>query len=130
MKKKTLIIALIAFVAVCAAAIAIYFATRPDAYPGDKKITVEIVYANSESEKILIGTDAEYLSQALVEANIISAEEAEFFTTVKGVTADFYNDGAWWCITKDHEMCLLGAAELPIADGDHYEITYTIGFAE
>lgn len=130
MKKKSLLIALAAFVVVCAAAVAIYFVAKPDTHEGSKKITVEIVYADSSKESISISTDSEYLSEALVEADIIKPEEASFFTTVKGVTADFNKDGSWWCITKDHEMCMVGASELVIANGDHFELTYTIGFSE
>ena len=50
-----------------------------------------------------------------------------FYTTVAGVTADYSVDQGWWCVTKDGEMTTKGINELVLADGDKYEITYTIG---
>ena len=130
MKKKSLIIAVVAFVVLCAAAVAIYFATLPKPEDGKKTVTIEVVYPDSTSKEFTVKTDGEFLSDALVEANLVKAEEVEFFSTVDGVIADYSKDGAWWCITKNKEMCNYGAKQLPIADGDHYEITYTIGFSE
>ena len=32
-----------------------------------------------------------------------------------------------WCLTKDGEQSATGVSEVVISDGDHYELTYTIG---
>ena len=34
----------------------------------------------------------------------------------------------WWCFTKGGEMLMTGVDTTPIADGEHYEITFTVGW--
>lgn len=127
MKKKSAVIAIVAFLVICIAAVAIYVSTRQQPQEGTKSVTIEVVYPDGEHKNFDIKTDAEFLSDALVEAGLVSEEEKAFFSTVDGVTADWSENQSWWCITKDGEECMSGAAELALADGDHYEITYTIG---
>ncbi len=80
MKKKSLIIAVVAFVVLCAAAVTIYFATLPKPEDGKKTVTIEVVYPDSTSKEFTVKTDGEFLSDALVEANLVKAEEVEFFS--------------------------------------------------
>ena len=93
-----------------------------------KSISVTVVFADGGFKAYDIETDATYLADALIEEGVI-AEKAEdgFYTTVAGVTADYSVDQSWWCVTKDGEMTTKGLNELVLADGDKYEITYTIG---
>ncbi len=94
-----------------------------------KTISVTVVYAD-ESEKVFdIETDAEFLGEAMLEEKLITEEEYEsgFYTEIDGVKADYNADKAWWCITKNGEMTTVGMNEQPIADGENFEITYTIG---
>lgn len=73
-------------------------------------------------------TDGEKLSDALVEAGLISEEEAAagFVTTVNGETADWDKDSAWWCLTDaSGEMTTVGVADIELHDGDRYAFTYT-----
>ena len=51
MKNKKLLIALIAFVAVIAVAVGIFFATRPQAEEGSKAFTVLVVHADGAEKK-------------------------------------------------------------------------------
>ena len=90
------------------------------------QITVKIVYADGESKTLSIKTDKQFLADALVDEGIIEYDESGFYTTVDGVTADFNVDGGWWCLTKDGTMTTDGLNTQPIADGDVFEITYTI----
>lgn len=126
MKKKSLFIAASIFLVLCAAAVAVYFATLPKTVEGDKLVTIEVVYPDSSKKEFKVKTDGNFLSDALVKSGIVAEEEVGFFATVDGVTADWNKDKAYWAITKDGEVCMYGAKELTIADGDHYEITYTI----
>ena len=50
------------------------------------------------------------------------------YTTINGITADWNVDQGWWNIAKSGEALMIGMNEQPIADGDHYEAIYTIGF--
>lgn len=94
---------------------------------GKKDITVTIVYKDATSEKLELSTEAEFLADALVEAKVVEYAEDGYYTTVKGVTADYSVDKGWWCLTKDGQMTTDGLNTQKIADGDAFELTYTIG---
>ena len=95
----------------------------------DKTITATVV-ANGEEEAFTIHTDEEYLRGALESIDLIAGEESEyglFVTTVNGITADDANQ-EWWCFTKGGESLNTGVDSTPIADGDAFEITLTVGY--
>ena len=85
--------------------------------------------ADGESQTFTLEvTDGEKLSDALVEAGLISEEEAAagFVTTVNGETADWDKDQAWWCLNDaTGEMTTVGVADIALHDGDSYAFTYT-----
>ena len=126
---KKLLAGVLALVIVVAALIDIYFATRPATSAADKTITATVV-ANGEEEAFTIHTDEEYLRGALESIDLIAGEESEyglFVTTVNGITADDANQ-EWWCFTKGGESLNTGVDSTPIADGDAFEITLTVGY--
>lgn len=126
---KKLLAGVLALVLVVAALIGIYFATRPATSAADKTITATVV-ANGEEEAFTIHTDEEYLRGALESIDLIAGEESEyglFVTTVNGITADDANQ-EWWCFTKGGESLNTGVDSTPIADGDAFEITLTVGY--
>ena len=126
---KKLLAGVLALVLVVAALIGIYFATRPATSAADKTITATVV-ANGEEEAFTIHTDEEYLRGALESIVLIAGEESEyglFVTTVNGITADDANQ-EWWCFTKGGESLNTGVDSTPIADGDAFEITLTVGY--
>lgn len=88
-----------------------------------------VVYADGTSEELTLSVQpGTLLSDALRDAGVISAEEAEagFVTTVNGVTADWDADGAWWCLTDANgEMTTVGIADIALQAGDSYAFTYT-----
>jgi hypothetical protein len=112
------------------AALAAYFAFRPQAVPGGKTISVEIVAPPAGAKTVEIVTNAEFLRQALEERNLIQGDESAyglFVTTVDGITADSAKQ-EWWCFTKAGAELLTGVDTTPIQDGEHYEITLTTGY--
>ena len=126
---KKLLAGVLALVLVVAALIGIYFATRPATSAADKTITATVV-ANGEEEAFTIHTDEEYLRGALESIDLIAGEESEyglFVTTVNGITADDANQ-EWWCCTIGGESLNTGVDSTPIADGDAFEITLTVGY--
>ena len=126
---KNLLAGVLALVLVVAALIGVYFATRPATSAADKTITATVV-ANGEEEAFTIHTDEEYLRGALESIDLIAGEESEyglFVTTVNGITADDANQ-EWWCFTKGGESLNTGVDSTPIADGDAFEITLTVGY--
>lgn len=97
---------------------------------GSKTITVDIVLADGSTTTKTITTDAEYLRGALEEEQLIAGEESDyglFVKTVNGVTVDDSNQ-EWWCFTKGGETLFTGVDSTPIADGDKFEITLTVGY--
>ena len=135
MKNKKVLIALIALVLVAAALVTVYFLTRPaadggstytsegDLIVGSKTVTVQIKYDNVDKE-VVLHTDAEFLSGALLEKKLIEGTDTEyglFITTVDGRAAD---DAAheFWGIYKNGEMTPTGADSIAISDGEHYEL--------
>lgn len=128
MKKKSLIITLSVILVVVVAVFGTLLAVgKLDFKDGDKDITVTVVYEDKSEKEFEISTDAENLGDALLEEKLVTEEEhkAGFYNYIDGVRAEYNQDKAWWCITKDGEMTTVGANELPIADGDSFEITHT-----
>ena len=127
--KKTLIVAA-AVVVVVAVMLGCWFAFGPKGSAGQKDIAVTVVYADATSDTFDISTDAELLRQALEEQNLIAGDESEYglmVTEVNGVAADSSKE-EWWCFTKSGEMLMTGVDSTPVADGDQFEITLTVGY--
>lgn len=108
----------------------IYTQFAPKAAAGAKKITVEVVDDAGASKMYEVATDAEYLRQALEEAEGLTVEgtESEYglvVETVNGLTADYNTDGAYWAFYVDGEYCNYGVDEQPVEDGQAYSIVYT-----
>ncbi len=130
MKNKKLVVGLSALLVVLIAVFSVILITnRPETADGKKNIDVTIVYADKTTKDLDIDTDAEFLADALFEEGIITETEYKsgFYTEIDGVKADYNVDKAWWCVTKDGEMTMVGMNELALASGDKYEITYTVG---
>lgn len=126
------IIALAAVVAVLAAAYGIF---RPKATAGAKSITIEVVDNEEKSTVYEVHTDAEYLRQAMEDAKGLefAGDESEYgltIHTVNGLKADFNTDGAYWSIMVNGEYGNYGVDSQPVADGDAYQLIYTVYVAE
>ncbi len=110
-------------------------ASQPAAQAAEQAEQINVQFTvtgpDGESEAFALeAEDGELLSSALLNAGLISAEEAEagFVTTVNGVTADWDADSAWWCLTDaDGEMTTAGVADIALHEGDSYAFTYTEG---
>lgn len=129
-KNKKIILGVVALVAVVAILLGVYFGTRPDTVEGAKALTITVIHGD-ESEKVFeLHTDAEYLAQALVENEIVEDNQSDYglyILTADGETVDEANQ-EWWCLTKGGEAMMTGASDTPIADGERYELTFTVGY--
>lgn len=128
---KKLIFGLIGLVALVAVFIAAYVIFRPKASAGAKDITIEVINSAEESTMYELSTDAEYLQQAMDEADGLeySGDEGEYglmVTTVNGETAVYEDNGAYWSFYINGEYCNYGIAEQVVTDGDAFQIIYTI----
>ena len=117
------------FLAVLIAAMALTGCGKTETQAGSKTITVDIVMSDGTTTKT-ISTDAEYLRGALEQEELIAGEESQyglFVKTVNGYTVDDSKQ-EWWCFSKGGEALFSGVDDTPIADGDKFEITLTVGY--
>lgn len=129
-KKVKSIIAVAVLAVLVIGALLVWKANAPEGVEGDKTIEVTIIHGDETTKEVTISTDEEFLRGALEQENLISGDEGEFglfVTTVDGETADDSLQ-QWWCFTKAGEPLMTGVDEIPIADGENYEITLTTGW--
>ena len=98
---------------------------------GSKAITIEVVDQNQQTMNYELTTDAEFLRQAMEEAEglTFSGSESEYglmVDTVNGVRADYTLYGAYWSFTVNGEYSMYGIDSQPVMDGDTYGIIYTL----
>lgn len=129
--KKALIAGVTGLVVLILVFAGIAFAFREKPVEGSKSITIEVVNQSSESENYQVKTDAEFLRQAMEEAEglTFSGTESEYgmmVDTVNGVRADYTLDGAYWSFYINGEYCNYGIDEQPVKDGDAFSIVYTL----
>ena len=123
-KRTKIILGVVALVIVAAALLGVYFATRPDTAQGAKALTITVVHGDGTEQVFDVHTDAEYLADALLDNQ---TEWGLYILTADGETADESQE-QWWCLTKGGEMLTTGASDTPIADGEAYELTFTVGY--
>lgn len=130
MNKKLLLGAgiLVALIAVFAIVFAL-FSAKP--VEGSKAITIEVVNKAQESTIYEFKTDAEYLRQAMDEAEGLTYDGSEseygmMVSTVNGEVADYNVDQSYWGFYVNGEYCNYGIDTQPVLDGDAFQIVYTI----
>lgn len=130
MKNKKKLIGIGALILVIAAMLFAYSSFKEKPVEGSKAITIEVINSAEESEVYEVKTDAEYLQQAMDEAEglVYSGEEGDFglmVTEVNGEAAIYEENGAYWAFMVNGEYCNYGIAEQPVEDGDEFQIVYT-----
>ena len=120
-----------ALVLLLAAALAFVYVTfREKAIEGSKSITIEVIDNAAKSTVYSLKTDAQYLLQAMEEAEglTFSGTEGQFglmIDTVNGEKADYSVDGAYWSLIVNGNYGNYGVSEQPVEDGDTFSIVYT-----
>ena len=127
--KKILSVAVVAVLAVALALV--YVAYGEKAVDGSKSITFEVVMADETSTVYELDTDAQYLIEAMNEADGLTFEGEEGIygmsvSTVNGIRADYTLDGAYWGFYVNDEYCNYGVSQQPVEDGDVFSIVYTL----
>lgn len=130
MSKGKIALALGALVAVIALLIGVYAAFGAKPVTGSKNITIEVVNKAAESVVYELSTDAEYLRQAMDEAEGLTYDGTEskyglMISTVNGEVADYSVDGGYWSFYVNDEYCNYGIDTQPVMDGDAFAIVYT-----
>ena len=128
--KKGIIIASTVLALVLVALLAVYFTTRPQAVQGAKTVVVQVVHGDGSEKGFTLKTDKEYLGEALVEGKVVEDNQGDYglyILTADGETADEAKQ-EWWSLSKDGVALMVGASSQPILDGEHYELTLTVGY--
>lgn len=130
MKKSVkIILGVTGVVVLIAALVAVWMIFGAKPQTGAKEITIEVINSADESTLYELNTDAEYLRQAMDEAEGLSYDgtESEYgimINTVNGEVADYNVNGAYWSFYVNGEYCTYGIDTQPVADGDAFVIEY------
>lgn len=131
MKKKYLpILALVLFLVLALGIFLVWQATRPQPAAGGKHVTVEVVHKDGSTKEFAYDTDAEYLSEVLLDAGLISGSDSAYglmVDTVDGEVADYTVDGSYWALYVNGAYAETGVSSTPVQDGDAYTWAYTVG---
>ena len=128
-RKLPLILGTLMLAALVAVFAWVYGTQMSDGQAGTKKIMFEII-VDTDTERVVIETDAEFLRGALEQEQLLSGIEDQYglyVLTVNGITAD-ESKQQWWCFTKGGEQLFTGVDTTPIADGDTFEATLMTGW--
>ena len=127
---KKVIIGAVCVVLLAVVLFLVWRATAPKGTAGGKNITVQVVHKDESTKDFPLSTEEEFLGRALVEGGVVEDNQSTYglyILTADGETADEGNQ-EWWQITKNGERLNTGADDTPIADGEHYELTLTVGW--
>lgn len=133
--KRKIIIGVAALAAVAIIFAGIYFVFSAKPVEGSKSITIEVVNDLQERTTYELHTDAEYLREAMEEAEglTFSGTESEYgmmVDTVNGVKADYNENGAYWGFYVNGDYCNYGIDSQPVLDGDAFSIEYTVSVVQ
>ncbi len=95
-----------------------------------KQVTVTVTHKDGTAKDIVLNTQEETLGRALVTGGVVEDNQSTYglyILTADGETVDEANE-EWWCITRGGEQVMTGADEVAIADGDAFELTFTVGY--
>jgi hypothetical protein len=130
MKSKKILA--VALVAILVAAMAFAYSTFSEkTVEGEKDITIEVVMNDGNATVYEVNTDAQYLIEAMQEADGLTFEGEEgvygmSVSTINGVRADYTLDKAYWGFYVNEEYCNYGISQQPVEDGDAFRIVYTL----
>ena len=127
---KQAVIALICLAVAAAALLLVWRALAPKGEAGDKTVSIQVVHADGSTKDFTLDTREAYLGPALVEGGVVEDNQGAYglyILTADGETADEGNQ-EWWKVTKEGQRVDTGADTTPIADGDKFELTLTVGY--
>ena len=128
-KKKT-ILAVAALVVIAAVLLLVWRAVTPKGEAGEKTITVQVLHKGGEERVFTLETGEAYLGAVLTAEGVVEDNQGPYGLYMLPVDGETVDEGAqeWWKLTKGGEMVNSSADSTPIADGDHFELTFTVGY--
>lgn len=132
---RKIILGAAALVVAVAVFLVIFNVFREKPVAGSKAVTLEVLNQEQETSKYSVQTDAEFLRQAMEEAEnfTFDGEEGEYgFTlyTVNGETHNWNVDGSYWAVYVNGEYGQYGIDSQPVEDGDVFRFEYTPPYSE
>lgn len=96
----------------------------------EKEITILVTHADGSEASKTFTTRMENLGDALKEQELAQGEQGPYGLFIKTVDGESVDEAReeWWCLTKGGEAVMTGADLTAIADGDQFELTFTVGF--
>lgn len=128
--RKQIVIALVCLAVVAAALLVLWKTLAPKGEAGTKTITVQVVHAGGDIWSYQLVTQEAYLGPALVEGGVVEDNQGAYglyILTAGGETVNEANQ-EWWKVTKGGARVDTGVDSTPIADGDAFELTFTVGY--
>lgn len=126
------LIALVVLAIFVAAAVFTYMNFGPDAVANSdmKNITVTVFHGDGSEKAFELGTGAETLGAALVEAELVAGDDGPYGLYIMTVDGETVDESAqqWWCVTKGGQQHNQGVDETVIADGESYELSFKEGW--
>ena len=127
--KNNKILKLVAVIALIAAMAFAFVTFSEKPVEGSKAIKIEVVDNNQQSKTYSVKTDAEYLRQAMDEAEGLTYEGSEgpygySISAVNGIVADWNVDQTYWAFYVNDEYCNYGVDSQPVNDLDAFKIVY------
>ena len=130
MKNKKVWIGLAALVAAVCLMAGLWLIAREQTVEGAKAITVTVVHKDQSRKDFHYHTDARYLSEVLLDENLVEGENGEYglmISAVDGETADWNVDKGYWALYIGEEYATTGAESTVVTDGAVYKLVYTLG---
>lgn len=90
---------------------------------GAKVISISIE-AEKKTVTLTLKTDAANLGAALYELELV--ENATFFSTLNGMTADWDKDNAYWAFYMNGEYASVGVGDAAVNGGESFKFVYTV----
>ncbi len=127
---KRIALAVIALAAAVALLLIVWRTLAPQGTAGGKQITVQVVHSDGSSRDFALDTGEAYLGPALVEHGVVVDNQGPYGLYILEADGEAASeaDQEWWKLTKGGEMVNTSADTTPIAEGEHYELTFTVGY--
>ncbi len=125
MQKKQLVTISVSFIVILGLAAAAWFLwLQPKSVEGQKAVTV-VVVADEQTKSYEYKTEAGFLLELLQDKKLVATNTStygEYITAVNGRTA-VEADQEYWSISVNGEYSEYGVSQIPVQDGDTYELS-------
>lgn len=129
-KNAKLTLVLLAFLALVGLFTGLYLSSRPDAVPGIKSVTVEVIHSDKSTKTFHFETNLDYLGELLQEEQLVVSEQGAYglyITEADGEVATFEKNNAYWALFEGDSYAMQGVDSTVLEDGDVFSLVYTLG---